>query len=90
MEIYLGFHDVTTSRYISERLGNKRFLLRKRPVMTADEVRAMRNGWILCMIQGHGFSYDERYDSEHHPNAGCSGSFHDADRQKYLYKANRD
>lgn len=85
MEIYLGFHDITTSQYISERLGNKRFLLRKRPVMTADEVRAMQNGWILCMIQGHGFSYDERYDSEHHPNAGCSGSFHDVDRQKYLY-----
>lgn len=53
--------------------------------MTADEVRAMRNGWILCVIQGHGFSYDERYDSEHHPNAGCSGSFHDVNRQKYLY-----
>ena len=85
MEIYLGFHDVTTSQYISQKLGSKHGLLRKKPVMTADEVRAMQNGWVLCVIQDHWFSYDKRYDPEHHPNAIYSGSFRDDGRQKYLH-----
>ena len=85
MEIYLGFHDVTTSQYISQKLGSKHGLLRKKPMMTADEVRAMQNGWVLCVIQDHWFSYDKRYDPEHHPNAIYSGSFRDDGRQKYLH-----
>ena len=90
MEIYLGFHDITTSQYISKRLGSKRFLLHKKPVMTADEVRAMKNGWILCVIRGYGFSYDKRYDPERHPNAGHSCSFCDASRQKYMHDAHAE